>query len=346
MLGVLTALSGCLRSSGDQDDYQVLPSLYELQQKKIERIQALNKSSNRHVNGEYVIPKRVHTSPTQSGYGETLLFSRNASVRIVGDIGFHVNHLVGRLTSDKSDQPLVLDNPQSFSIDVLQGDITLSPKAVEAILNEHIFNFLTSTLKQLRVSIEGDLLVMNGFVKRKGAWIPFTLKGSFSIKNGRFLVLHAKEVLMDGDSATKLLRVAKIELDELLTIKAPGAELKGSSIWLDTRKLLPPPQINFLVNQVAVTPAGVNLKLKTLRKAAYPNLMVQRDSYIVIRSGDMRIMRLLTLNSEFNIVPRQADERLDFSFYDYRKQISQGSLKLLKNGGAVAFVQNYKYLEK
>ena len=62
----------------------------------------------------------------------------------------------------------------------------------------------------------------------------------------------------------------------------------------------------------------------------------------MIRGGDVKFFRAMTINSSILLMNKDAGKPLDFSLYDYREQILGGILKFTQDGTVLAYLKNYQ----
>ena len=239
-------------------------------------------------------------------------------------------------------QPVVFDDPQSFSIHPMRGKALLSGAVLTELMNTHVFNFDGAPLRNITVSTQPGRLVFIGEMDRKGVWVPFVMKGPVLLEKGHVLVFVPDYVVVDGNDAAPVLAAANVTLDELLTVKAPGAELIGSKVYLDALKLFPPPALNFTLKSATLSNDGLALEFTHPKSPKFPSPIVKRGSYMLVRGGDVKFLRAMSVQSLVQIMNKDPDTALDFSLYDYRDQLTGGYLKFRDNGAVLAYLKNYE----
>ena len=288
------------------------------------------------------------TTERDSGREQVSLFIKKTNFRFFNNIGFYVPELVAILKATDPTQPVVFDDPFSFSINPIQGKAQLSSAVLSELMNSHVFNFKGAPLRKITVTTKPDKLVFKGQMNRRGKWVPFKMTGPVSLEKGHVLVFAPIEVLVDGKNAGPVLKAANVTLDELLTVKAPGAVLIGSKVYLDALALFPPPKLQFSIKTAKLTAKGLELvfqnvdsKKKPAQLIKFPDPIIKNDSHIMVRGGDVKFFRAVAVNSDVLIVNKDDGKPLDFSLYDYREQILGGHIKFTKSGAVLAYLQNY-----
>lgn len=287
----------------------------------------LNAGSNR----TYHLPKERKITLRDSGRTSSLMFIKNTNFRYLGDVGFYTPQLSLSLKANNPTMPVVFDDPTSFSLHIHQGEIILSSKALNALFNTHVFNFSGATIRNVKTTTQPGVLTLQGEMFR-GKWIPFTMKGKVTLKDGHLLYYTPSTVNVNGVDTTQVLAAANVKLNELLTIKAPGTELVGSTIILDANKLFPPPQLFMKITSVDIQSNGLVLKFNDGYAPKFPKSINSNTSFMAVRGGDVKFLRTMPLNASVQIDNIETGKTLDFCLYRYRDQLARGYLTLSKYG--------------
>ena len=269
----------------------------------------------------------------------SVLYVKNTNFRVVDNIGFYIPELVVKATPNDSGTPVIFDDPTSFSLTPLKGSVVLDSGKLEALLNKKVFAFKGATLKNIKVKTAKNTLTLSGQLIRKGVWVPFVLKGDIKLQDGHILNYTPWQVITDGEDATKVLKAANVEIDELLTVDAPGAKLIGSTVVLDTLKLFPPPTLHLNIESAVMEDRGLVLSFDN-GSSGETALLKDSDSYILIKGGDVKFMKAIPTDASVQVMSNSADAELDFHLYGYRDQLSAGHLKLKEDGGILAYLKN------
>lgn len=275
-----------------------------------------------------------------SGSDGSVLHVKNTNFRVVDNIGFYIPNLVVKATPNDANAPVVFDDPTSFSLTPIKGNVVLDNAKLEALLNKKVFAFKGATLRKIKAHTATNTLTLTGEMIRRGLWVPFKLKGDIKLSDGHILKYTPWSVVVDGEDATKVLKVANVDIDELLTVKAPGANLIGSTVVLDTLKLFPPPALNLNIASARVEDAGLVLTFDNDGATATPQALADSNSYIHIDGGDVKFMKAMPVNAQVQVMNSDASQDLDFCLYDYRDQLSAGYLRLKEDGAILAYLKN------
>lgn len=268
------------------------------------------------------------------------LYVKNTNFRVVDNIGFYIPELVVNATPNVSGEPVVFDDPTSFSLTPIKGSVILDSAKLEALLNKQVFAFKGATLRKIKVNTATDILTLTGEMIRKGVWVPFKLMGNIKLEDGHILKYTPWSVVTDGEDATKVLKVANVHIDELLTVDTPGAKLVGSTVVLDTQKLFPPPMLNLNISSASMQNEGLVLNFDNTGAGTDSATLTDSNSYILIKGGDVKFMKAVPNDARVQVMSTSESEELDFCLYDYRDQLSAGHLKLKEDGAILAYLKN------
>lgn len=268
------------------------------------------------------------TPPRATGIRETLLILHNADLHFARNVGFHVIDLTASAFPRTPGQPLRLDDPTSFYIVAHQGKVLVSETALSALLNEYTFNFEGAPLRNISIEMADGTLQFSGQYDRNG-WVDFSMSGDVTRVNDHVLKLVADTVSVEGRPAGELLAAAHVELDDLLDISANGVVLKGNTIWLDALKLFPPPELRLSIEAARITDRGLVLKVDDGVTVPDIDPVVQSDSYILIKGGDVKIMNTIVRGANLELHSKPPGETVGLVLYHYRKQLVHGFFKLL-----------------
>lgn len=290
-------------------------------------------------------PRRRESGPRDSGREGVGLFLRNTFFRIAGDIGFNAERLSALLIPKRPPQPVILDDPTSFVFKPLQGSVTMPASALAALFNHYLTAYPGSQMRDLSITTKSGKLIVNGQVSQvPGVWLPFHMEGGVRLLQGHLFVYKPTTIEVADIDAEGLLKAFNLQLSSLVTIATGGADLAGNEIVLDLDHALPPPTQDIKVAEMQLDEAGLHLTFTSELDPAFPEPIVDADSYLMLHSGDVKTLGALIVDARLQMVAR-AGGRLDLSFYNYRQQLRNGLLKTTPAGGIVAYMGPYQAAE-
>ncbi|MBR8059305.1 hypothetical protein [Burkholderia dolosa] len=265
---------------------------------------------------------------------------RNVDFNLSGDIGFHIEDLDVQLVAKQPGEPVDLDDPNQYDIRILGGTVVESWKAMSALFNDYLLDYSPRSLNGLQLTADGDDLRVRGGIKLwnhvPGVWLPTDMKGSLSVLDDRHLAFKPSEVSVLGIPQAKLLRSLGIELSSLTPLQRRGAELRGDTLVLDQYTVFPPPVLNGKLAHATVERDGLRLTFRRVADAPVPKRpQIDAPSYMWMEGGDMKMFNVLELNVRA-LIRNSADAGpMRFDLYDYRRQVAQGSVRMLPDGTLV-----------
>ena len=271
---------------------------------------------------------------------------RNVDLHIDATHALRIRRLRGEAVPAHGDRPAVLDDESSFSLRVTSGTVALSGEALSALLNEHVFGYKGSPLRDLRVRTSGTQLVQRG-IMHKGVDIPFEMTASISLEPDGRVRLHPTRTRILGVNGEKLLHALGLHLDRLLDLRgAHGASVKGDDLFLEPTEILPPPAITGRLASIRVEGDELVQEFVRLPDDSVFGGYARPDSaarnYIFFRGSRLRFGKLLMSDTDLEIV--DADERDPFDLYlkEYNRQLTAGTSRTLPNLGLRVLMPDYR----
>ena len=160
-------------------------------------------------------PTLEHASHATRGPVEAEM--KHVLYHVDDQVVLQIGHLRGALLPTH-DAPPWFDDPESFTLAIDTGTVTISPASLSALLNRYVFNYKGTPLKDLSVTIEGDQLKQKGTL-HKGIDLPFTIRARLSATPDGRLRLHPTSVKVAGIGVTGLMRTFGIELEKLVHVQ-------------------------------------------------------------------------------------------------------------------------------
>ena len=274
-----------------------------------------------------------------SGRAGVGLFIRHTFFHIVGDIGFDVATLSALLEPTTSGAPVVLDDPTSFIFKPLHGDVVMPDSALTALFNDYLIDYPDTQLRDLTItsSDDGTLRVTGQTQKIPGLWLDFEMAGPVRLVDHHLFVYEPTRIEIAKIPAKGLLKVVRLQLSNLVQIDTEGAELSGDAIVLDLNHSLPPPTQAVHVADMRLDAAGLHLSFTSEHRPAWPEPVIDRDSYVLLEGGDLKTFRALITHVRMQLVAAGGG-KLDTSLYDYRQQIVGGHFQATRAGELIAFM--------
>lgn len=281
-----------------------------------------------------------------SGIDGSMMFARDVDFRLTGDIGFLIHRMAATLTPTRAGNPVVFDDPNSVTINVHRGEVTLDAAKLTAIFNRYLFQYQGSPLRNMRVEPQQGQLRITGEMQRDG-WVPIALTGTLAMRNATELVFHADHTEVAGVAADRLMKAAHVRMADLLKVNTPIAQLDGDNVVMQLAKLTPPPALRMTITRVDMSPAGVRFTLDdgTLPDIAFPATMPARG--MLLEGGDVKFMRSVPMNIDMAITSLDTGTSgapFVLDLYHYREQMAAGYFTFDENGALDVHLPSYTTL--
>ena len=232
------------------------------------------------------------------------------------------------------------DNLNGFMVRVHNAAVTITPKTLEGMFNESVFNYPGSTLRNLSVAIHDQAGVNR--VRLGGSlnyffWIPFEMDTVLGVdRKSNTLVIAVEDLKVFGFIPAKwLIDFQPFNLEKLLKLP-PNKHLLVSrnKMMVKPFGLFPPPRIEGTIASVSVLPRLINLQF-TGKSPTFSEIPQSGAThYIYLQGGATRFGKIGMQGTQIQVIDRQPETPFLFSLQNYLDYLPQ-SLVQLKSQGAV-----------
>ncbi|MBM7062415.1 hypothetical protein JQX08_17010 [Pseudomonas sp. UL073] len=271
----------------------------------------------------------------QDGVG---LLLHNVDMYFQGGIGFHAPQLKGWLVPLEAGAPIDFDHPEAMRIEVVEGEVILSPQQLANLFNQHILAYPQSMLRDFAMHSAGGRLQVSGEVRPLGVgpWLPLRLDGAVSLDAQAGLIDYQPDQLkVLGVPSYGAMSLVGLQLATLVELQRPGATLDGNRMRLDYRKVFPLLGIDGQVDASWLDEQGLHLRFAPPPGSApmrFSPPAQAGQSYIRLQSGDLKIFEILITYAQVLLKAQAADTPLTFSLRDYRKVLATGLTQVNEDG--------------
>jgi hypothetical protein len=260
-----------------------------------------------------------------------------------------IRYLRGALLPTK-DAPPWFDDPQSFTLAIDTGEVSISPASLSALLNDYVFNYKGTPLKDLKVTIDGGELKQTGTM-HKLIDLPFTIRATLSATPDGRIRLHPTSVKVVGIGVKGLMRTFGIELENLVKVQqGRGVEIADNDFLLDPAGLLPPPRIEGRVTAVRLEGGKVQQTFGASTRAGRRQPLHPTDpsarNYMYYRGRILRFGKLTMVDADLQIVDADPSDPFDFYLSHLNEQLVAGLSRNQKDFGLLTVMPDYADLEK
>ena len=223
------------------------------------------------------------------------------------------------------------DDLDSFLLNVQQSVVRIRPEVLEGMLNESVFNYPESKVRNLKVTIKEkdgvQSVHLNGNINVV-TWIPFSMDTRLSIdKITNTLVMDVEHLKILGFiHATGLIKWKPLRLDRLLTLP-PNKSLMvdGNRMMVKPFGLFPPPRVNGTMSDVAVDRDMVRL---TFSGSPVPAPVSPERNYVYLKGGTSQFGHFRMLDTDVLIRDRDQGDRFVFSLIRYAEMIPRSTIDI------------------
>jgi len=261
---------------------------------------------------------------------EPVLTMRNVQFRFTKDVVVGIDRIRATMEPTAKAGIVSFDDPASFDLDVAGAAIRLTMPQAQTLMNERVFAYKGSNVHHLELAADGKDLVIHGALT-KGATIPFTMKGSLSMREGRWLAVDANEIKIGAVGVTGLLKAIHVTMQAMIDPPSSGqVRVEKNTILIDVLSELPAPHVHGVVTAVDCCDRGIGLTLgapaaagDSALRAIAPSAM-SAPNFIAIRHGSLRFGKMTMTDSELDLMDADPADPFDFFLRDYQCQLAAG----------------------
>ncbi len=282
--------------------------------------------------------KSGHTASTANG---TDILFRNVRFCWSPQVCINTRELTATAQPVNRSHLVVFDDLNSFIVNVHNATVQISPKTLEGMFNESVFNYPGSKLRNLTVEIQK----VNGenHIKLAGSlnfifWIPFAMDTNLSVDHkNNLLVISVNSLKVFGIIPTTwFIHLKPFNLDKLLTLpQNKHLTVSHNLMMVKPFGLFPPPHIDgkmadikILNDQIQLDFAGKDPIFSHVPQASVSN-------YIYLQHGSDQFGGIRLLDSKVQVIDRDPSSWFQFSLLNYLDLLPQSQVKLLADSGAV-----------
>jgi hypothetical protein len=263
---------------------------------------------------------------------------RNVMFHLTPTAAAHLIVLSGELWPTGKNEMVVFDDKKSFEVRVTNGTVAISPDALSDIMNNYVFARKDAPLKDIKVSINDNELIIKGKLHSKGD-LPFATAGTLTATGDGRLRVHTKKITALHLPVKGVMGLFGIDLAKVLnTSKIDGIATDKDDLIMDLGTLLPPPHIRGKVNAVRIEKNDI---VTIFGDGGTSLPQKEEGSYMVFQGSQVKFGNLVMDPADLTILDLDAHNTLDWDQDDYRKQLEAGYSKLTPTFGLRAYAKDY-----
>ena len=282
----------------------------------------------------------------QAGPRDVEAQMRNVAFHLDSNTILNIRYLRGELRRSSEDHPPLLDDKNSFTLDIDSAQIAISPASLGNLLNRYTFAYRGSPLRHLTITIE------KGRLKQRGRMhgISFTVVGELTLTPDGELRLHPTTIKAAGIKVGGLMKFFGIHLQKLVdTEKARGVRIVEDDFLLSPAELLPPPKVAGKVGALEVTDSEIVQVFRPPKGRAAPPLTVpsaRAANHMFFRHGTLRFGKLTMSDTDLLIVDAAQKDPFDFFLDHYNEQLVAGYSRNTTDHGLIVMMPDYRTLAR
>jgi hypothetical protein len=253
-----------------------------------------------------------------------------------------VAYLSGDARPEKQGEPVILDDPKSYHLDIERAESRIPYGDLERLVNDHVLSYKNAPIKGVSIEREHDKgeevrLELKGHMKSMFG-IPFEIEGVPEATPDGRVRLRTKSIQSMNIKVEGILHLLGKEIGDFAKFKAHGIEADGDDLILDASWFMGSSQSSGRVTNVALEPDGLVLRFGD----GPPNDGgTQQENYISYRGGSVRLGRLIMVDADLMIVDNDPRDPFDFCPHEMGRQISSGYVKVNDHGGLKIVAPDY-----
>jgi hypothetical protein len=262
--------------------------------------------------------------------GSMRIWAHNVSLYFDDDVVLRLKGFVADLQVLDPTTPFIPELKDSYVINIREGQIRLSAASLEALMGRYMLPAAGSPLKDARLSISGERMILRAKVRKFGLDVPITMESEVSVGPEGMIELLPQRLAVSEVGIGGVIRLFNLDLDRLLELP-PDAPLRvsGNQITIDPAGIFPSPKASGRPTAVRIERGELVLAYTSPSPAeGAPLLDPHAPNYMVCMGHDLLVGKMMMHDAHFQIVNQDPASHLDFSLDHYRSQLAAGSSSL------------------
>ncbi|HMG02733.1 MAG TPA: hypothetical protein VK596_06345 [Edaphobacter sp.] len=281
-------------------------------------------------------PKPAGTDAAVTGDGLTTVYAHNLELRKGPEFRIYVRWLRGEMVPVEKGKAPSLDDVDSFVFHIDRGLIHANIGDIETFLNTTLAP--QSPMKNIRLSGEGQQLKISGTLHKLLMPLPVEVVGTLSpASNGR-IHLAVSKINVLKVPVKALMGGLKVDVNDVMGSKpAPGIEVNGNDIYLDTTRLLPPPHIRGQMSGITFSAPDLAVTYGDTTPDDEAEL-AQWHNFLRLRGGTVEFGKLTMHQADLTLIDASDDVWFDLDLANYQNQVVKGYSRMTPEKGLEIFM--------
>lgn len=275
--------------------------------------------------------------------GPVRLQAENVSFQVMDGVRIAVKSVDGLMLPTHANRPISLDVPTSVRVQVLSAQTSISSEALTHLLNAYTLPHAQSSVRDLKVEFEDGRIHVEGKV-RKVLELPFSADGIIDLTSAGDVRIHFTNLTAVGFVHKKLLDWLGIHIDSVAKpARSHSFQVVDDDMIFPMHTLFPSP--HFVGRLRSAKIEGDQLVQVFGDPRPFAPAPVPAEHYIYFRGGVMQCGRMIMQGVDLELLNKDEDRPLNFSFEHNFEEALPGYLKNTPTHGMVAYIASYPVVE-
>ena len=279
-------------------------------------------------------------SDTPSGRAPTDVYAHNLMLRTGPSFRVYVRWLRGQLVRANRNEAPSFDDPDSFLLDIKDGDLRANIGDIGNYLNAGGLG--NSPLKNVTLWGDGAQMNIKGTL-HKIMPLPLQITGELSATSDSRVRLHVQKIDLLRIPFKWLMNSLQVSVGDLVgSSSIPGVAVSGNDILFDTAALLPPPHIRGHLTAVRI----VNPDLEEVYGSAQADVsrVEQWRNFLRLKGGSLDFGKLTMHSVDLTMIDISDDAWFDLDLAHYQDQLVYGYTRMTPQAGLQIFMPDLRTL--
>jgi hypothetical protein len=268
---------------------------------------------------------------------------RNVDLHVTPQIDLQVRHLRGRFVAVGARSAPYLDDPSSYTVAVDTGEVAVDLPSLNAIVNRALEK-AHSNVRRVELSVDDKGQLRQTGVLKKGISVPFDMKATVAVTSDGLIRIHAESMKGFGVPVNPLLKVLRLQTDDLIRVDAGhGIRVASNDLLLDVSQLLPPPGFQGKLTSVRVDRSAL-VQVFGSGEPRPISASATAKNHIYWRGGQLAFGKLTMTETDLELVDEDPRDVFDFSVDKWNEQLVAGYSKTTPDRGLRAHMPDYNDL--
>lgn len=284
---------------------------------------------------------RAGAPPAAAG-GPVQIEMRNVRLHMDEGIVLEIAALRGEMISTVADQPPVFDRPDSYTLHLSTGDVSMDMASLTNLMNHHVFVGDTSPLSDIEMEIDEGRLKQKAKL-HKGVVLPISTIATVSATEDGRMRLSTQKVSTLGVPTKGLLDLLNLELDDLVKLKTQrGIEIVENDIIISPGRILPPPEMRGRLTRVEIAGNRIHQVFGGAGGAARLTPPDARSrNYIYFSGSQLRFGKLTMTGADLQLIDGDPRDPFDFFPARFNRQLVAGYSRNTPEGGLKTYMPDF-----